>query len=152
MTAARARSRTSAKKAGATFETAVAAYLNAHVDDRIERRTRNGAKDRGDVSGLRTPHGARLVVEVKNTARTNLAVWATEAQIEAGNDDALAGLVVSKRHGKSDPGQQWVHMTLADLVALLTGERPELSRSDLDAIAEDRLVELTQDAASREDR
>ena len=32
------RSRTSAKQAGTKFETLVAGYLNAHVDDRIERR------------------------------------------------------------------------------------------------------------------
>jgi len=121
------RSRASAKKAGTALETAVAAYLAAHIDDRIERRARTGAKDRGDISGLRSPHGHRLVVECKNTARADLAGWHAEAVLEAGNDDALAGLVVSKRHGKGDPGEQWVHMTLADLVALLTGERPVVS-------------------------
>ena len=41
----------------------------------------------------------------------------------AGNDDALVGLVVHKRHGVSDPLQQWVSCTLADLVAILTGQR-----------------------------
>lgn len=140
------RNRASAKKAGTAFETLVASYLAAHVDSRIERRTRNGAKDRGDVSGLRGIFGRRVVVEVKNTARTNLAGWIAEAEIERGNDDALVGLVVSKRHGKGDPGQQWVHMTLADLVALLTGERPE---EQARAIAADVLHERTEDAATR---
>jgi hypothetical protein len=47
------RSRASAKKAGSAFETLVANYLASTVDDRVERRTRNGGKDRGDLSGLR---------------------------------------------------------------------------------------------------
>lgn len=123
----RSRSRASAKKAGTQLESDVAGYLRTHVDDRIERRAKTGAKDRGDISGLRSPHGHRLVVEVKNRARLDLAGAVTEAQLEAGNDDALLGMVVSKRHGKGDPGQQWVHMTLADLVALLVGERPEVA-------------------------
>jgi hypothetical protein len=32
--------------------------------------------------------------------------------------------VVAKRRGKGNPGELLVAMTLADLVALLTGERP----------------------------
>lgn len=114
----------SAKTAGTRMETAVAAYLAEHVDDRIERRARNGAKDRGDLSGVRCVYGGRVVVEVKNTTRHQLGAWAAEAEIERGNDDAIAALVVHKRHGKGQPGDQWVTMTLADLVALLTGTRP----------------------------
>jgi hypothetical protein len=45
-----------------------------------------------------------------------------ESQAEAGNDDALVGVVVHKRHGTTDPGSQWVAMELRDLVALLTGQ------------------------------
>ncbi len=121
------RSRASAKKAGTAHETSVAAYLAEHVDDRIERRARNGAKDRGDVSGLRAPGGGRLVVECKNTARVDLAGWAAEAEDERGNDDALAAVVVHKRHGKGAAAEQWVTCTLRDFVALLTGHRPEES-------------------------
>ena len=117
------RNRKTAKDAGTRFETLVADYLRAHVDDRIERRRLSG-KDRGDIGGLRHM-GARVVVEVKNTARIDLAGWAAEAEIERGNDDAVAGVIISKRHGKGQPGDQWVHMTLRDFVALITGERPE---------------------------
>jgi hypothetical protein len=144
----RPRSRASAKKAGASFETAIAAYLAEHVDDRIERRTRNGTKDRGDISGLRGLFGGRLVVEVKNTARINLAGWTAEAEVERGNDAAMAGLVVHKRHGVGDPARQWVTCTLADLVALLTGERP-LSVDELAEIDDDVRAERTADAADR---
>ena len=119
------RNRASAKAAGTRMETLVATYLAAHVDDRIERRTRNGGKDRGDISGLRHM-GARVVVEVKSTARPDLAGWAAEAEIERRNDDANAALVIHKRHGKGQPGDQWVTCTLADLVALLNGDRHHL--------------------------
>ena len=119
------RTRASAKTQGTRFETAVARYLAEHVDDRIERRARSGGRDRGDIGGVRAPGGGRVVVECKDTSRINLAGWATEAETERGNDDALVGLVLHKRHGVGDPGKQWVTMTLADLAALLTGQRPE---------------------------
>jgi hypothetical protein len=121
--AARKRSRSSAKAAGARFERTIADYLAVHIDDRIDRRVKTGAKDRGDLGGIRTVHG-RVVAELKDTARVNLAGWAAEAETERGNDDALVGLTISKRHGVGNPGSQWVHMTVDDLVALLTGERP----------------------------
>ena len=115
------RSRRSAKNAGTAFETAIARHLaQALDDDRVERRTRNGTKDRGDISGLRI-HGQRLVAECKNCARQDLPGWTAEAHLEAGNDDALAGVVIHKRHGTTDPARQWVSMTVADFVALLTG-------------------------------
>jgi hypothetical protein len=117
------RSRTSAKQAGTRFETAIASALAAALDDdRIERRTRNGAKDRGDISGIRF-HGQRVVIECKDTAAMRLPEWTAEARLEAGNDDALVGLVVHKRHGVGDPLRQWVTCELRDLVAILTGQR-----------------------------
>jgi hypothetical protein len=117
------RTRASARQAGARFERQVADYLAAHVDDRVDRRVRNGSKDRGDITGLRHL-GQRLVVEVKNTARWTPGPWLDEADVERGNDDATVGLVVAKRHGKGDPGDAVVLMSLRDLAALLTGDRP----------------------------
>ena len=117
------RTRASAKAAGTRFETQVAAYLAEHVDDRIERRRQGGAKDRGDISGLRV-RGQRVVVECKNTTRAALGPWTNETEVERGNDDALAGVVAHKRHGNGNPGDQFITMTLANFVALLTGERP----------------------------
>lgn len=120
-----ARSRKTARQQGSAFERLVADYLNEHIDDRIDRRPKMGSKDRGDIAGLRHM-GQRVVIEVKNTARVNLAGWASEADIERGNDDAVAGLVVHKRHGKGRAADQWVTTTLGDLVALLTGSRDHL--------------------------
>ena len=122
---ARPRNRRSAKDAGTRFERAIADYLNQHIDDRIDRRARTGTKDRGDIAGLRHL-GARIVIECKNTARTNLAGWMTEAETQRGNDDANTSLIIHKRHGKGRPEDQWVTTTLADLVALLTGNRDHL--------------------------
>ena len=116
------RTRASAKKAGSSFERQVADYLALTVDDRIDRRVKNGTKDRGDIGGVRI-HGLRVVLECKNTAKTNLAGWAAETETERGNDDALAGVIIHKRHGKAKPEDQWVTMTLADFTALLTGNR-----------------------------
>lgn len=117
------RSRKTAREAGTKFETLIVKCLIALVDDRIERRTKSGNKDRGDISGLRV-HGSRVVVECKDVAKLALSGWVNEADIERGNDDALAGLVVHKRRGTADPLEQYVTCTMRDLVALLTGVRP----------------------------
>jgi hypothetical protein len=117
-----ARSRATAKKAGSSFERLIADYLAQHVDDRIDRRVKTGSQDRGDIAGLRHM-GHRVVIEAKNTAKTSLGTWAAEAEVERGNDDALLGVVCHKRHGKGAPADQWVTMTLGELVSLLTGSR-----------------------------
>lgn len=117
------RTRTSARAAGSRMERSVADYLARWVDERIDRRVKTGAKDRGDLAGLRC-HGARVVAEVKDCARTQLGPWAAEAEAERGNDDALAAVIIHKRHGKGSPGDQWVTMTLRDFASLLALTRP----------------------------
>ena len=117
------RSRASAKAAGARFERFIADCLAAHVDDRIDRRVKTGGKDKGDVGGLRHM-GGRVVVECKDVATLALGTWVNEADVERGNDDAIAGLVIHKRRGHGDPLDQYVTCTMRDLIALLTGERP----------------------------
>lgn len=120
------RTRKSAKKAGTEFETKTANYLSdALDDDRIERRARNGKKDRGDVGGIRTPLGERVVVECKDVAKLALGTWIREADVERGNDDAAVGVVVHKRvgYGAERMGGQFVTMTLADFAVLLGGRR-----------------------------
>jgi hypothetical protein len=117
------RNRRSARQAGTQLERLVANYLARHINPDIDRRPKTGAKDKGDIGGLRHM-GRPIVVECKNTTRLNLGPWLTEAEVERGNADATVGMVVFKRHGKAAPGDQLVLMTLADLVALLTGGRP----------------------------
>jgi hypothetical protein len=118
------RSNATARAAGARFERLIADCLAHHVDDRIDRRVKTGAKDKGDIAGLRHM-GGRIVLELKDYGgRYLLGPWLKEADIERGNDDAIAGAVVIKRRGVGDPLDQVVAMTMRDFVALLTGERP----------------------------
>lgn len=122
------RNHSSARQAGTKFETMIAQYLADCIDDRIERRSRNGSKDRGDLSGIRLSpalRGGRVVAELKNTTRTDLPGWSRQARTEALNDDAAVGLVIHKRQGNNQPGNQWVTMTVDDLIGLMTGQRPE---------------------------
>lgn len=103
---------------GSSFERQTADYWRDNFDDRIDRRVRTGAKDKGDLANVRIgPH--RLVVECKSERRTDLAGWVTEAQEEAQNDEALVGAVVAKRKGKGRPEDQYVVMTQGDFVKLL---------------------------------
>lgn len=120
----RPRNRASAKKAGSDHERVIADYLRDTIDDRIDRKVRTGAKDTGDIAGLRV-HDQRIAVECKNTRAWEPGTWLREAERERQNDSALAGLVVAKRHGVADPGQQIVITTLDDLVAIITGSRPQ---------------------------
>lgn len=107
------------------MERLVADCLAAHVDDRIDRRVKGGAIDKGDIGGLRTAAGKRVVVEVKDhSGRYEVGPWLGEAEQERINDNAEVGLVIAKRRGISDPLQQAVVMQVSDLIALITGERP----------------------------
>ena len=117
------RTRKSAKSAGTAMETLVARYLaDVLDDDRIERRVRNGRLDRGDIGGVRTVMGERVILEVKDYGGRLLpGTWLNEARVEAGNDDAPVAIVVAKRRGTTDPARQFVLMELGDLALLLGG-------------------------------
>lgn len=118
-----ARNRASAKAAGSRFERIIADSLALHVDDRIDRRVKTGAKDRGDIGGWRFA-GRRIVAELKDYGgQFKVGPWLNEAEVERGNDDADVGLVIAKRRGFGDPLDQVVLMTVRDLIALTTGER-----------------------------
>lgn len=116
------RNRASAKKAGTSFERLVTDYLKHYFnDDRIDRRVKTGSKDRGDIGGVRTIRGGRVVIECKSVSRDNLPLWIREAEIERQNDDAAIGVVAHKRHGSGKPEDQYVSMTLATFARLLEG-------------------------------
>lgn len=112
----------SAKAAGSWMEKITAEFLAFRLaDDRIERRTKNGSKDRGDITGVKTLQGGRVVIECKNTSRDNLPGWIAEAEVERGNDDALLAVVVHKKHGTANPADQYVSMSLETFAVLLEG-------------------------------
>lgn len=116
------RSRKSARDAGARFERTIADWLKVRLNnDTIDRRVKNGRNDRGDIGGVKTALGGRVVIEAKDAARHDLAGWLSEAQTEAGNDDAVIGAVVFKRRGTANPARQYVLMDLETFARLLEG-------------------------------
>jgi len=117
------RSRATAKAAGSSFETLVASGLADMLDDdRIERRTKNGRLDRGDITGVKTIRGGRVVLEVKDYGgQIHATEWLREAAVETANDDAAISAVVIKKRGTRVPGEQMVLMSLADFACLLQG-------------------------------
>ncbi len=120
--------RHSARK-GAAFEQQTAEWLADRLnDDRIERRVKNGRNDRGDITGVKTIRGGRVVIEVKNRNRLTLAEWVDEAAAEAGNDDAVIAAVVHKRRGKGAVqfGETYVALTLENFARLLEGGPEDL--------------------------
>lgn len=123
------RTRRSAKQAGASFERLMADYFALALDDdRIDRRVKTGAKDRGDIAGLRM-RGKRVVVECKDYGgRHRLPQWIKEAETERENDDAEYGVVVWKRLGVRDPARQYVTMTAETFMAMVAGGRDLLGR------------------------
>jgi hypothetical protein len=107
------------KQKGTAFERLIADFLAWEMqDDNIDRRALTGGKDRGDISGVKVgPY--RLTVECKNVRTMALSQWVKEAETEAGNDAALAGVVIHKRRGYGRAADQYVTMTARDLVVIL---------------------------------
>lgn len=119
------RSRASAKQAGSSFERDIADYFKVNGYPFADRRVTTGAKDRGDIGGVHL--GAhRLVIECKNYAgKLEASTWVREAQQEATNDGALAGLVIAKRRGTTNPAEQYVLTTVQDLTNLLNAAKEQ---------------------------
>lgn len=106
------------KQKGTSFETLIKVYLQEHWHPDVERLTLSGSKDRGDIGGFRV--GGQLVaLELKNCVSISLAEWIKEAQQEAQNYGAIAGVTCFKRKGKGQAGDQYVCMTLADFLTIL---------------------------------
>jgi hypothetical protein len=122
------RNRATAKAAGARFERLIADGLAEALEDtRIDRKVKTGSKDKGDIANVRTPQGDKLVIECKDRGgQFYAAEWVAEAEAERANDEALAGIVVAKRKGVTDPMRQYVVMELGELVALLRGDRKHM--------------------------
>ncbi|MEU5549223.1 hypothetical protein ABZ738_05590 [Micromonospora sp. NPDC047793] len=102
------------KRKGTAWESAVTEFLRQHGVPHAERRTLNGAKDRGDIAGI-----PGVVIECKNEKTATLASYVTEAETERANDGARIGLAWVKRRGKTSPGDAYVLMTGDNLIRLL---------------------------------
>lgn len=112
------------KQKGTAFETLMVTWLRGRLGDaRIERMPLTGRHDRGDIAGVRTVLGEKVVIEAKNHAKYDIAGWIAEAEVERGNADAAVGVVVFKRRGKGHARDQLVVMTAEDFAVLLGADR-----------------------------
>ena len=111
---------------GTMFETQLVDWLNErfHGERTFHRLGMGGSNDMGDVWGL-FARTRPVVVECKNHRTTSLSEWLDEAERERTNAGALAAVVVHKRKGRGAKrfGENYVTMTVEDLVAIITGER-----------------------------
>jgi hypothetical protein len=88
------------KQKGTAAETAVVRWLSGRKWNKIERRSLSGANDRGDITGI-----PKVVIEVKNHSRMELAQWVRELEVEISNDKAETGVVIHKKRGTTDVGE-----------------------------------------------
>lgn len=130
------RNRASAKAAGARFERDVAAYLaDVLGEDRIEVRRANGRDDRGDITGVKTFRGGRVVIECKNytSDRIQFQAWLAEVEAERGNDDAHVGVLAVKPRGTTDIADAVFVMSGSTFANLIQGgfdDRPVFAEKD----------------------
>ena len=102
------------KQRGTSFETLVVRFLTENGFPHAERRAHAGTNDLGDITGC-----GPLVFECKNHKTLSFSEWLREAEVERSNAAADFGVVVAKRRGSGDPGEQYALMTLADMARLL---------------------------------
>jgi hypothetical protein len=93
------------KAKGTRWESRIVDYLRERGWPHAERRTLNGSKDQGDISGI-----IGVVIEAKDQARHSLAEWLDEANVERDNASADLGVVWAHRRGKSSPRDGYVVM------------------------------------------
>lgn len=110
------------KQKGTAFESLITNHFKAVWDPRIERRTLNGALDKGDIAGFRVGDDD-FVLECKNHKAMNIGGWVAEAEKERVNAQAVAAFVIHKRRGTTDPGKQYVTCTVDDLLEALYAAR-----------------------------
>jgi len=103
------------KRKGTLAESAVVDYLR-RTFSMAERRALQGAKDRGDVSGI-----PKVVIEIKNHASYKLPEWMRETKVEQANDNAEIGILVIKPNGVGVSNVQdwWSVVPLETMVKLL---------------------------------
>lgn len=117
------------RKKGTAFETAVAEYLRLATAQDVRRRPLSGAKDGGDLCGLKV-NGEECVVECKNHRTYEVADWLKQAENEAANAMCDYGVVVFHRKGVGldmlKMGDQCVLMTLDTFARMVKGGNDEV--------------------------
>ncbi len=86
---------TTSRAKGTRAETAFVDYLRQHYPW-AERRSLNGARDRGDVAGI-----PGVTIEVKAARRVELGAWLRELDLEMIHDRSDIGFLAVKPIGKT---------------------------------------------------
>ena len=102
------------KAKGTLWESAIVTFLNAYGWPHVERRTLNGANDRGDIAGI-----PGVVIEAKSVKSITLGAFIDEAEKERKNDKADIGVAWIKRRGRTTADYGYVAMDGATFVYLL---------------------------------
>lgn len=102
------------KVKGTSWESQVAACLQANGWPQAERRALSGSLDRGDIAGLPT------VIEAKACNGWCPAEWIKELEAEMANAGQDTGAVWIKRRGRTDPLQSYVLMPAYVFLRLLS--------------------------------
>lgn len=102
---------------GTDFEVSLLDLLRAFYPD-AKRNPLSGSNDVGDFN---LPGEKRFILEAKNRTVMALPAWLKQAAGAAKrlHEDAV-GVVVHKRKGTRNPGDQYVTMTLADFLWLVS--------------------------------
>ncbi len=110
------------KAKGTSWESAIVDYLRTAGWPHVERRTLNGAADRGDIAGI-----PGVVIEAKSVKTITLGAFVDEAGKERANDQADIGVAWIKRRGKTSAEHGYVVMDGAQFAWLLkqAGYHPE---------------------------
>lgn len=109
------------KQRGTAFESLLRDYLKEQWSPIIERMPLSGNLDKGDLSNFRIGSKQQHLICCELKARSQLALnsWVEEANAEAKNYGAVAGICVHKRKGKGQPGDQYVTLTVDAFLAIL---------------------------------
>lgn len=109
-----------AREKGTRWESAVARWLTERLGREVAREPLHGSRDVGDLRGL-TVRGRELAVECKDCREVRAQDWLRQAEAEAGNRGAEAGIVVYHLAGVGieRTGRQAVLMRLEDLARII---------------------------------
>jgi Holliday junction resolvase len=103
---------------GSAYERTIVDYLRK--SGFMADRTRAGwVDDRGDIHGVTSAEGKPFTFECKNHRGDSLPGWIKELQREVSNAGGVVGVVVHKRHGTADAGDQFCTLPMSMLVQLL---------------------------------
>lgn len=106
------------KVKGSSYERSIVQYLR-ECGFRVDRTRAGWTDDRGDVHGITSFTGHPFTIECKNHARLNLSGWISELLAEITNAGGVAGVLVHKKRGTTDPAEQYATLPFGMLVQLL---------------------------------